>query len=74
MVTCPFWEIRAISIAAAVLLRDGRVLTWTRWRTSARRSWRGFKVRRHVRIVEQFPMTASGKIQRFRLREEHGAG
>ena len=30
-----------------------------------------FKVPRHIRFVESFPMTASGKIQKFRLREEH---
>ena len=32
-----------------------------------------FKVPRHVRFVESFPMTASGKIQKFRLRELHEA-
>ena len=30
-----------------------------------------FKVPKHVRFVTEFPMTASGKIQKFRLREEH---
>jgi len=30
-----------------------------------------FKVPRYVRFVEGFPMTASGKIQKFKLREEH---
>ena len=32
-----------------------------------------FKVPRHVRFVETFPMTASGKIQKFKLREIHEA-
>lgn len=32
-----------------------------------------FKVPKHVRIVEAFPLTASGKIQKFRLREAHEA-
>jgi fatty-acyl-CoA synthase len=32
-----------------------------------------FKVPRFVRVVEAFPMTASGKIQKFRLREIHEA-
>jgi fatty-acyl-CoA synthase len=32
-----------------------------------------FKVPRYLRIVESFPMTASGKIQKFRLRELHEA-
>ena len=30
-----------------------------------------FKVPRYVRFVEAFPMTASGKIQKYKLREEH---
>jgi len=30
-----------------------------------------FKVPRHVRFVAEFPMTASGKIQKYKLREEH---
>ena len=32
-----------------------------------------FKVPRHIRIVDGFPMTASGKIQKFKLRELHEA-
>jgi fatty-acyl-CoA synthase len=32
-----------------------------------------FKVPRHVRFVDSFPMTASGKIQKFKLRELHEA-
>ena len=30
-----------------------------------------FKVPRHVRLVPDFPMTASGKIQKYKLREAH---
>jgi fatty-acyl-CoA synthase len=30
-----------------------------------------FKVPKYVRFVTEFPMTASGKIQKYRLREEH---
>jgi fatty-acyl-CoA synthase len=32
-----------------------------------------FKVPRHMRFVTDFPMTASGKIQKYKLREEHEA-
>jgi fatty-acyl-CoA synthase len=32
-----------------------------------------FKVPRVIRVVETFPMTASGKIQKFKLREMHEA-
>ncbi|OLC52427.1 MAG: AMP-binding protein [Acidobacteria bacterium 13_1_40CM_65_14] len=39
-------------------------------------SWCGdtlakFKVPKYVRFVSEFPMTASGKIQKYKLREEH---
>ena len=30
-----------------------------------------FKVPKHVRFVTEYPMTASGKIQKYKLREEH---
>jgi fatty-acyl-CoA synthase len=30
-----------------------------------------FKVPKHLRFVSEFPMTASGKIQKFKLRDEH---
>ncbi len=32
-----------------------------------------FKVPKYVRFVSEFPMTASGKIQKYKLREEHEA-
>jgi fatty-acyl-CoA synthase len=32
-----------------------------------------FKVPRFIRVVDAFPLTASGKIQKFRLREMHEA-
>ena len=30
-----------------------------------------FKIPRYVRLVDGFPMTASGKIQKYKLRQEH---
>jgi fatty-acyl-CoA synthase len=30
-----------------------------------------FKVPKYVRFVQEFPLTASGKVQKYRLREEH---
>jgi fatty-acyl-CoA synthase len=30
-----------------------------------------FKVPKYVRFVSEFPMTASGKIQKYKLREQH---
>ena len=33
-----------------------------------------FKIPRYIRFVDSFPMTASGKIQRFKLREQFAPG
>ena len=30
-----------------------------------------FKVPKHLRFVSDFPMTASGKIQKYKLRQDH---
>ena len=30
-----------------------------------------FKIPKYVRLVSEFPMTASGKIQKYKLREDH---
>ena len=31
--------------------------------------WRGFKVPSRVVVLDEFPMTRTGKVQKFRLRE-----
>jgi fatty-acyl-CoA synthase len=59
------------AVAAAVRLRPGtdaapdELIAWCA-ATLAK-----FKLPRYVRFVNEFPMTASGKIQKYRLREEH---
>jgi fatty-acyl-CoA synthase len=60
-------------VAAAVRLREGaagvpgadQLIEW------CAASLARFKVPRYVRFVTAFPMTASGKIQKYRLREDH---
>jgi fatty-acyl-CoA synthase len=32
-----------------------------------------FKIPRHIRFVEEFPMTVTGKVQKFRMREAMAA-
>jgi fatty-acyl-CoA synthase len=59
------------AVAAAVRLREGASVTadeLVAWCASALAK---FKVPRYVRFVPEFPMTASGKIQKYKLREEH---
>ena len=58
-------------VAAAVRARTGRpgdseeLIAWCAQRLAR------FKVPKYVRFVPEFPMTASGKIQKFKLREDH---
>jgi fatty-acyl-CoA synthase len=60
------------AVAAAVRLKPGAMevspddlIAWCA-ATQAK-----FKVPRYVRFVSEFPMTASGKVQKYKLREEH---
>jgi fatty-acyl-CoA synthase len=59
------------AVAAAVRLKAGRDASGeelTGWCATALAK---FKVPRHLRFVPDFPMTASGKIQKYKLREAH---
>jgi fatty-acyl-CoA synthase len=60
-------------VAAAVRTRPGVTLDVRDLMAFCAARLARFKVPRHVRIVDTFPMTASGKIQKFRLREMHEA-
>jgi len=58
-------------VAAAVRLRSGASLSEDEIREFCRGRIARFKIPRYVRFVVDFPMTASGKIQKFKLREIH---
>jgi len=58
-------------VAAAVRLKEGAAATGEELRDFCRGQLARFKVPRHVRFVESFPMTASGKVQKYKLREAH---
>src|SRR4029450_9673818 len=49
---------------AGQLVSESDVLAYCRGRIA------GFKIPRHVFLVDEFPMTSSGKIQKVKLREE----
>jgi fatty-acyl-CoA synthase len=59
------------AVAAAVRLREGANATCDELTAWCAATLARFKVPRYVRFVAGFPMTASGKIQKYRLREEH---
>ena len=50
-------------------LREGAELTEEDVREYCRGRLAHFKIPRYVRFVEEFPMTITGKIQKYRMRE-----
>jgi fatty-acyl-CoA synthase len=58
-------------VAAALKLKPGAAIEMQDVQTFCRDRLARFKVPRFMRVVDAFPLTASGKIQKFRLREEH---
>lgn len=58
-------------VAASVRLRQGATISTEGLREFCTSRLARFKIPRHFRFVEGFPLTASGKIQKFRLREMH---
>jgi fatty-acyl-CoA synthase len=59
------------AVAAAVRLRPDRSAAPEDMIAWCAEVLAKFKVPRYVRFVSEFPMTASGKIQKFKLREDH---
>jgi len=53
-----------------VRLRAGQSLTEEAIREYCRGKIAHFKIPQYIRFVEAFPMTVTGKIQKFRMREE----
>ena len=60
-------------VAAALRLKPGATVDHEDVRAFCRERLARFKVPRFIRVVDAFPLTASGKIQKFRLREMHEA-
>ncbi|MEW9034102.1 MAG: AMP-binding protein, partial [Planifilum fimeticola] len=56
-------------VAAFIRVREGETLTSEEVRAFCEGKIARYKIPRYVFFVEEYPMTASGKIQKFRLRE-----
>jgi fatty-acyl-CoA synthase len=52
-----------------VRLREGRQVTGDELRDWCRGRIATFKIPRYWRFVDEFPMTVTGKVQKFRMRE-----
>jgi len=58
-------------VAAAIKLTQAETATADEIREFCNGRIARFKIPRHIRFVDSFPMTASGKVQKFKLREMH---
>jgi fatty-acyl-CoA synthase len=58
-------------VAAAVRLKAGAAATEEELKNFCQGRIARFKIPRYIRFTSEFPMTASGKIQKFKLREAH---
>lgn len=56
-------------VMAAVILKKGETMTEEEVRDYCKGKIANYKIPRYVKFVEGYPMTASGKIQKFKLRE-----
>ncbi|MCX7251629.1 MAG: AMP-binding protein [Burkholderiales bacterium] len=56
-------------LCAWVVLKPGQSLSEDELREFCRGRIAHYKIPRHIRFVEGFPMTVTGKIQKFRIRE-----
>ena len=57
-------------VCAWIRLRQGQTATEDEIRDFCRGQIATFKIPRHIRFVTEFPMTVTGKIQKFRMREQ----
>jgi len=55
---------------ACIILKQGQTMTEEEVKDYFRAKMSRHKVPRYVRFMDAFPMTASGKIQKFVLREQ----
>lgn len=56
-------------VAAFVKIKDGESLTEESIRTFCRGEIAHYKIPKYIFFVEEFPMTASGKIQKYKLKD-----
>jgi fatty-acyl-CoA synthase len=57
-------------VCAWIRLREGRSLTPDEVRDYCRGQIATYKIPRHIRFTTEFPMTVTGKVQKFRIREQ----
>lgn len=56
-------------VMAAVILKKGEIMTEDEVKDFCKGRIANYKIPKYVKFVDSYPMTASGKIQKFKLRE-----
>jgi len=56
-------------VMAVVILKKGEAMTEDEVREFCRGKIANYKIPKYVKFVESYPMTASGKIQKFKMRD-----
>jgi fatty-acyl-CoA synthase len=56
-------------LCAWIRLRDGATMTTDDLRAYCQGKLAHYKVPRYLRVTDEFPMTVTGKVQKFRMRE-----
>src|SRR5699024_9570681 len=56
-------------VCAWIRLRDGATATAEEFREFCRGQIAAYKIPRYVRFTAEFPMTVTGKVQKFKMRE-----
>jgi fatty-acyl-CoA synthase len=56
-------------VMASIILKKGQTMSEDEVRAFCKDKIANYKIPRYVRFVESYPMTASGKIQKFKMRE-----
>jgi len=59
-------------VMAYIVLKSGKTATEQEIVKYCKENFSRYKAPKHVRFVEKFPMTASGKVKKFKLREMAG--
>ena len=57
-------------LMAWVIARDGAALDPDELREFCRGKIAHYKIPRYVKVVDAFPMTVTGKVQKFKMREQ----
>ena len=57
------------AVCACIKLREGMTVTEDEIREFCRDAIAHYKVPRYVRFMERFPLTISGKVQKYLIRE-----